>query len=178
MRPAPLTAWYEARSTDSSPASSRIGASATTAAAVVQFGLAIRLPRALAGRVGVRLGDDQRNVHRQAEGARVVDHQRDRCARAGHDLAALWAVDGQEQDVQLVGICVVEHVDRDRRAAVLDRVPLLVAEGAQALGRQARIGEDGAEDAADDAARAGNADGWPTIHAWDHTREGGTDARA
>ena len=45
LRPAPLTAWYDARSTDARPARSRIGASATTAAAVVQFGFAIRLPR-------------------------------------------------------------------------------------------------------------------------------------
>ena len=64
------------------PARSRIGASATTAAAVVQFGLAIRLPLPLTGGVGIGLGHDERHVIGQAEGARVVDHQWDRCARA------------------------------------------------------------------------------------------------
>ena len=43
-RPAPLTAWYEATSTASRPQRSRMGARATTAAAVVQFGFATSRP--------------------------------------------------------------------------------------------------------------------------------------
>ena len=115
--------------------------------------------------VGVGLGHDQRDVVGKAEGARVVDHQRHRCAGPGHDLAALRAIHGEEEHIQLRGVGVVEHVHRHRCPAVLDRISLLVAEGAQALGRQAGIGQDGAEHPSHHASCAGHADGRPSVHA-------------
>ena len=165
LRPAPLTAWYDARSTDAEAgeiADRRQGDHRGGRRAVR---ICDQVAAALTGGVGIGLGHDERHIIGQAERARVVDHQGDRCAGPGHDLAALSGVDGQEQHVELAGVVVGQDVDGNRCAAVRERVSFLVPKGAQALGREAGIGEDRAEDPAHHASGAGNAHRRPSIHA-------------
>ena len=133
------------------------------AAAVVQFGLATQVAGALADGMAVRLRHDQRHLRVEAEGARVVHDQRHRPSGALDDRARGGAIGGQEQDVQLGCRVLVERRGGHRSIAVADG-RRLGTEGAQRGGGQARIGQDGEEDAADHAAGARHADGWPVAH--------------
>ena len=71
--PEPETAWYVDAISRTSPASSCSGLSTGIAAIVVQFGLAMMPLRASRDRVGVDLGDDQRDVGVHPERRGVVD---------------------------------------------------------------------------------------------------------
>ncbi len=174
-RPAPLTAWYDARSTDSRPARSRIGASATTAAAVVQFGLATRLParRPMAwpfasgttsGTLPGRGGRRSSCPRPAAPPGRVP---RRSAARSRHR----WP--GTGRPARLPRRRPARSTGH-RSVAVGDRAAS-EPKARSAAGRQAGIGQDGEEDAADHAAGAGHADHRPVAH--DGLRSGANEDR-
>ena len=144
---------------------SRIGARATTAAAVVQLGLAMRFPvrfrAAWAFASGTTNGTSsaRRNALElsttsgtNAPGPAMISRlcapstarKRTSSSRA-RSSSSTWTGTGSPR--------------------IVERVALARPEGAQALRRQAGIGEDGAEDAAHDSARAGDTNDRPCIHA-------------
>ena len=161
LRPPPLTAWYEARSTETRPATSRMRGQRDDRRGRRAVRVGDEVAVALARRVRVRLRHDERDVVGESERARVVDHEGDESTGSGHDLAALRGVDRQEEDVELASGGIGQDSDRHGCAGVGDLVALLVPECPEARGRQAGIGEDGAEDATHHAAGSGNADGRP-----------------